>query len=725
MEPLRVDDPCQAGEFRLRARLGAGGMGRVYLGMSPAGRAVAVKIVHPELAWDAEFIRRFRSEVAAAQAVNGIYTAQVVATGLYEVPPWLATAYVPGPTLQQLVDERGPLPETALWRLAAGLAEALLAVHTAGLVHRDLKPNNVLAAEDGPRVIDFGVSRALDGASATRAGATIGTPPFMSPEQAMGQAAGTPSDVFSLGSVLCFSATGRPPFGDGNAPAVLYRVVHEEPALDGIPSALRDLITGCLAKQPALRPTLPQLAASLAARTEEWNGSFWPGNVLAAIRGYHTDLPGTSASATAIARPATTQSVPVPRTQEPAATPGFVPSASRRKLLTMGGGFGGLIVAGAAAGWTLDRPGRKTAPPKYSADAVTQRATSRHTASAKKPGTVLWEASTSAIAPYPVAVANGVVAVLSGDDPDPVSGDDNSKIVGYDAATGARRWTTKIFEGVLLQAQGGMVIVIGWDGPFRILGLDAATGKQLWTGSCNNGDPLMAIAGGLCVVPSSVHSAAVTAYDVSTGAHAWTFAFPGGGSAQPTDITTADGVFYVSDSNGRIWRVSADGTGLGHFTAPAQYAFPIEVTNGVLCGFGGDQNNQTLYALKASTGQQLWTTTPYAVNYAMVANDGSLYTTGGIYSNNSVLMRVDASTGRVGWKRQWPTNTLASSPLGYGQGSVLVGIGQNLCALDAATGKQQWQVAPGGGITEIAVNGTVAYVTAGLQTGSGLYAIQL
>jgi serine/threonine protein kinase len=165
MESLTTDDARAAGEFRLRARLGVGGMGRVYLGLSPAGRAVAVKVVHPELARDEEFLGRFRSEVAAAQAVNGIYTAQVVAAGLYDDPPWLATAYVPGPTLQQLTDERGPLPEAALWRLAAGLAEALRAVHAAGLIHRDLKPNNVLAAEDGPRVIDFGVSRALDATS--------------------------------------------------------------------------------------------------------------------------------------------------------------------------------------------------------------------------------------------------------------------------------------------------------------------------------------------------------------------------------------------------------------------------------------------------------------------------------------------------------------------------------------------------------------------------------
>jgi serine/threonine protein kinase len=292
MEPLTADDPRGAGEFRLRARLGAGGMGRVYLGMSPAGRAVAVKVVHPELARDTEFVARFRSEVAA-QAVNGIYTAQVVAAGLYDNPPWLATAYIPGPTLDQLIDERGPLPEAALWRLAAGLAEALGAVHVAGLAHRDLKPNNVLMAEDGPRVIDFGVSRALDGTSATRTGMTFGTPPFMSPEQARGFPVGSASDVFSLGSVVCFAATGQPPFGDGNALSVLYRIVNEQPAISGIPGALRDLAARCLSKDPASRPGLPELTAALAARgTEEWDGSFWPANVLTAIRGYRgTDRP--------------------------------------------------------------------------------------------------------------------------------------------------------------------------------------------------------------------------------------------------------------------------------------------------------------------------------------------------------------------------------------------------------------------------------------------------
>ncbi|HLK77380.1 MAG TPA: serine/threonine-protein kinase [Streptosporangiaceae bacterium] len=229
MEPLQPGDPRVAGQFRLRARLGAGGMGRVFLGYSPAGRAVAVKICHPEFAADPEFVHRFGLEVAAARAVNGLYTAQVIDAGPDDAPPWLATSYVPGPSLLDAVGRYGPLPEPAVWRLAAGLAEALAAVHARGLVHRDLKPTNVLLAADGPRVIDFGVARALDGTALTATGVTFGTPSYMSPEQAQGRPMGPPSDVFALGSTLCFAAAGGPPFGGGDPPAVLDRVVRAEP----------------------------------------------------------------------------------------------------------------------------------------------------------------------------------------------------------------------------------------------------------------------------------------------------------------------------------------------------------------------------------------------------------------------------------------------------------------------------------------------------------------
>jgi len=294
MEPLSANDPQVVGEYQLRARLGAGGMGRVYLGFSRAGRAVAVKVIHPELAQDAEFRQRFGREVAAARAVSGMYTAAVVAAGLNDDPPWLATAFVPGPSLAEVITRHGPLPEAAMWRLAGGLAEALGAVHANGVVHRDLKPANVLLAADGPHVIDFGISRAFDGTSVTAAGMVVGTPGYMSPEQAEGAQAGPASDVFSLGCVLAYAASGNAPFGGGSAASVLYRVVTGQPDLAGVPARLRDVISACLAKIPSERPGLTALSMMIAqagpaiAATPT---SFWPGpvaEVIAASQAYPT-----------------------------------------------------------------------------------------------------------------------------------------------------------------------------------------------------------------------------------------------------------------------------------------------------------------------------------------------------------------------------------------------------------------------------------------------------
>jgi Protein kinase domain len=274
------------GEFRLHARLGAGGMGQVYLGFSPAGRPVAIKIVHSQFAHDQEFLQRFSREVAAATAVSGMYTAPVVGSGLADNPPWLATAYVPGPPLAAVVGKYGPLPEAAVWRLAAGLAEALRAVHAAGLVHRDLKPANVLLADDGPHVIDFGISRAFQGTQLTSAGMVIGTPGYMSPEQAEGAASGPPSDIFSLGCVLAYATTGNAPFGDGTAASILYRVVRTEPDLSAVPGGLRQLIEACLKKNPAERPMPTQLISMISALGPAMAvtlGSFWPEDVARVI----------------------------------------------------------------------------------------------------------------------------------------------------------------------------------------------------------------------------------------------------------------------------------------------------------------------------------------------------------------------------------------------------------------------------------------------------------
>ncbi|MFC8451394.1 serine/threonine protein kinase [Kitasatospora sp. NPDC057223] len=263
MEPLEVGDPRQVGPYHLLGRLGHGGMGRVFVGRSRGGRVVAVKVVHPEIAGDAQFRRRFAQEVAAARSVGGFYTAQVVDADPGADPPWLVTAYVPGPSLQQAVDAHGPLPASAVTALGAGLAEALTAIHGAGLVHRDLKPGNIILADDGPRVIDFGISRAMD---ATHASTTIvGTPGFMSPEQVRGLGVGPAGDVFALGAVLTFAAAGRGPFGAGTVESIVYRIVHAAPDLAGVPAPLVELVAACLAKDPAQRPGLADVLNRLAA----------------------------------------------------------------------------------------------------------------------------------------------------------------------------------------------------------------------------------------------------------------------------------------------------------------------------------------------------------------------------------------------------------------------------------------------------------------------------
>ena len=262
---LQPADPRLIGPFQLLGRLGAGGMGRVFLGMSAAGRPVAVKIVHAELAADPEFRARFGSEVAAARKVSGLFTALVVDADVEAPVPWLATAYVAGPSLSEAVRHRGPLTTESLLALAAGLAKSLIAIHAAGVVHGDLKPSNVLLALDGPRVIDFGISQAAEAAPLTHRSLVVGTPSFMSPEQATGKDVGPLSDVFSLGAVLAFAATGRKPFGTGSPAAVLERVVHGLPKLDDTPAEVRPLIEWCLAKDPGRRPIAPELLAEVSA----------------------------------------------------------------------------------------------------------------------------------------------------------------------------------------------------------------------------------------------------------------------------------------------------------------------------------------------------------------------------------------------------------------------------------------------------------------------------
>ncbi|WP_026448893.1 serine/threonine protein kinase [Actinopolyspora mortivallis] len=289
MQPLLDGDPSRVGDYRLLARIGKGAMGAVYLGSSRGGRPVAVKVAKPELAADEEFRERFRREVRMSAAVGGFWTATVVDADPEAPHPWLATEYVPGPTLHRAVAEHGPFPEHAVLSLGAGLAEALQAVHRAGLVHRDLKPANVLLGPDGPRVIDFGISRAMASTGMTSTGMFFGTPGFFSPEQTMGTEVGPPSDVFSLGAVLAFAATGSAPFGDENTPAMLYRVVHNEPELDGLPEKPRRLVAACLAKDPNARPSTGELLNTIGDSARP-SGEWLPPDVTALITGHAAQL---------------------------------------------------------------------------------------------------------------------------------------------------------------------------------------------------------------------------------------------------------------------------------------------------------------------------------------------------------------------------------------------------------------------------------------------------
>ncbi|MFI9286556.1 serine/threonine-protein kinase [Streptomyces werraensis] len=265
MRPLDTDEPTVVGPYRLLGRLGSGGMGRVYLGRSAGGRTVAVKIVHPHFALDEEFRARFRREVDAARRVGGAWTAPVLDADPDARVPWVATAYAAGPSLTAAVTELGPLPEHTVRTLGAGLAEALAAVHGLGLVHRDVKPSNVLLTLDGPLLIDFGIARATDStASLTSTGVSIGSPGYMSPEQILGKGVTAAADVFSLGAVLAYAATGAPPFRGDSSAALLYRVVHEPPELDGLTGDLREVTEACLDKDPSARPSPADVTGRLA-----------------------------------------------------------------------------------------------------------------------------------------------------------------------------------------------------------------------------------------------------------------------------------------------------------------------------------------------------------------------------------------------------------------------------------------------------------------------------
>ncbi|MFE9133716.1 bifunctional serine/threonine-protein kinase/ABC transporter substrate-binding protein [Streptomyces sp. NPDC007355] len=356
MEPLLPSDPSSLAGYRLLGRLGAGGMGVVYLGRTENGELAAVKVTHADQADQPDFRARFRREVEAARRVSSPWAVPVTGADPDAPEPWMATAFVPGPSLGEAVTAHGPLPERSVRLIGWAVARALAAVHAAGLVHRDVKPGNVLLAVDGPRLIDFGIARATGETALTATDMVVGTPGFLAPEQAEARtdAIGPPADVFSLGCLLAYAATGRPPFGTGAVDALMYRTVHDEPDLAGVPAGLLDLVRACLAKDPAARPTAAEIGVRLTEDTPAGAADWLPDPVVRTI---------AERSARMLALP----EIDATRTGTAPAAP---PRRSRRGFLLLASGAA-LAVVGGGAAWSAlgdddgddgKGDGRKTPP---------------------------------------------------------------------------------------------------------------------------------------------------------------------------------------------------------------------------------------------------------------------------------------------------------------------------------------------------------------------------
>ncbi|MGW1892005.1 outer membrane protein assembly factor BamB family protein [Streptomyces sp. NPDC002004] len=591
--------PEYAGQYRLEACLGSGGMGVVRLARSASGLRLAVKVVHAELARDPEFRGRFRQEVAAARRVSGAFTAPVVDADPEADLPWMATLYIPGPNLSEHVKRNGPLEPEQLRRLMAGLAEALRDIHRAGVVHRDLKPSNVLLAEDGPKVIDFGISRPSDSELRTETGKLIGTPPFMAPEQfRRPREVGPAADLFALGSVMVHASTGSGPFDSDSPYLVAYQVVHDEPDLTAVPENLVPLVARCLAKEPEDRPTPDELMAELRSVSASYDTqAFIPaqrthGSVPvhgrpAAGRGAGTDSAGT-ASDEPTHRRDDPRAGTGGRTKGKAGASGTGPgpdagaerpSAPRRKpLLLLAAAAGAVALATAGTLLALHAPSASDdgAAPRPAARggvhawalasrdvAGVQRSApdamplctygSRRlfcarpgliTAVAPQSGKVLWRSTAAGPADgpsEPPVMAGGLVHVVT---------DGGRRLAALDPGSGEPRWSTDLtaYQGRVAYA-GRMLLLTAQDG--TVTGVDGATGGRRWKAAVpgQSRPTVAAFAGGGPAYATSTtrdgSATLVSAVDPETGSVRWRHTLPGtlspigtvgGGDAQRTVV---------------------------------------------------------------------------------------------------------------------------------------------------------------------------------------------
>ncbi|MET7480372.1 PQQ-binding-like beta-propeller repeat protein [Streptomyces sp. NPDC005648] len=662
---LREDDPRSVGGYRIEARIGTGGMGVVYLGRSVSGRAVAVKVVHARYAGNAEFRARFRQEVAAARRVSGAFTAPVVDADPEAERPWMATAFVPGRTLTDQVTESGPLDWPTLRRLGTELAEALREIHRAGVVHRDLKPGNVLLLEGGGedgavRVIDFGISRAASSDVRTQTGVVMGSPPFMAPEQfSRPREVGPAVDVFSMGAVLVYAATGHSPFEAENAYLAAYNTVHSDPDLRELPAPLRPLVTVCLAKDPADRPTSSEVLVALAALPEVPDDEEPAG---------HSDT-GTASQVSETARvpPPTAVSAP--------------PKGPRRRwlwgaaaLLAVSGVVvttlvvrspekpgaprdpaAGAVARSTPAGWrpwhNALKTGKSDVRPACTPDALGVFCSSEQVALMRlspATGRVDWSRPMSRkqvnlFSLNRPVVSDGVVYVGSADRSEGMD--------AFDGRTGKRLWH---LNGPLdtFSAVGGVLIVrrdeIGSSDNGHYTAYEPRTGEELWRRTVNGTPALPFYAGPAGVIYADLRagSGRIARVDARTGRTLGTVKAPKGDLwlatvhdgtayyARWENNTGVSSVFFIQDlGSGKTRRID--------FPWSVEPEAPPLVRGDTMYLF--DYGNETLLALDLKQGKPLWTSSRDLRVFSEPAlHDGRLY----VNLPNTAILALDPRTGR-------------------------------------------------------------------------------
>ncbi|MFJ9885403.1 PQQ-binding-like beta-propeller repeat protein [Streptomyces sp. NPDC091287] len=664
MQPLQPDDPGQVGDYRLLARLGTGGMGTVYLGSSPGGRAVAVKVVRARFGRDAHYRARFRREVTAAQTLTGAFTAALLDAAPDAEVPWLVMEYLPGQSLREAVGSYGGFPPAALRLLAAALAEALADIHRAGLAHRDLKPGNIMLTARGPRVIDFGIARPVDATAITLPGAFLGTPGFMSPEQASGGLAGPAGDVFALGAVLVFTATGHEPFSAEDRAATLQRVRAARTDLGGITDrGLRTLVAACLRREPERRPSAAAVLHRLGEPAASVHGTGW--------------LPAPLAEA-------------IDRCVARAELPSN-PASS----------MGELAVRGASPGETTADPTAVTAGSSAGSGNAGSRSPSRR-------GLLL------AAAAVPVAASAAVVlaeTVLSASDDRPASpprssSSSSSRSPSQSSTTPARpalasrRWKTKVIDDDRHHPDlynAADVVVAASSGQNDVRALDPRTGKILWSRAADTSGDDFVTAGTKALYLFDARDGDSTADFVlravhpASGATRWTSRVP----FFPWGTTTTGSVLCVAAGNeiraqdaedGRP-RWTAQATGLASFTAGA--GLVVAGGNGLLTG------------MNAGSGRIRWRRELAQSPVFAVISDGMVFAA----DNVGTVYAVRADDGTVAWQKVFDYR---SSVRHAGNGLLYVGEADGrVRAFRAGTGKAEWTRRPGGESTAYGTSDTL------------------